>query len=100
MAKRTIEQWQTLFKQHEDSGKTAAQFCRENAVCAKYFAKRKKDLGWNTDSQNKPKLMKLLKPALSHSLREVELRHRELHLHLNSDVSPEWLAQLMKSLAS
>ncbi|MBT0587740.1 hypothetical protein [Alteromonas oceanisediminis] len=47
--KRSTQQWQALFKQHDDSGIIAAQFCRENDLFLKYFAKRKKDLDWPTN---------------------------------------------------
>ena len=44
MVKRSIKQWRELFKQHDESGLTAAQFCRNNGLCPRYFSKRKKDL--------------------------------------------------------
>lgn len=50
MVKRSTQQWQALFKQHDDSGTRAAQFCRDNDLCPKYFAKRKKDLGWRSQA--------------------------------------------------
>ncbi|MBT0587982.1 IS66 family insertion sequence element accessory protein TnpA [Alteromonas oceanisediminis] len=62
MHRRTIEQWQTLFKQHDESGVTASQFCREQGLCPRYFSKRKRDLGWRNTRSTGPKLVKLTKP--------------------------------------
>ncbi len=50
MAKRTEQQWQVLFQQHDDSCLTAEQFCRNNKLCPKYFSLRRKQLtGGKTD---------------------------------------------------
>ena len=51
MVKRSIEQWQALFRQHNESGKLASEFCRDKGLCPKYFSKRKKDLGWQADKK-------------------------------------------------
>ena len=99
MVIRTTEQWQMLFKQHDKSGITAAQFCRENHLCPKYFAKRKKDLNWPTDKMLKSKLVKLRKPKQNVPLQIVTLQYGELKLHINDSVSPQWLAQVIKALA-
>lgn len=44
MNKRTVEQWRTLFIDHASSGLTAAAFCREKGLDAKYFSLRKRQL--------------------------------------------------------
>lgn len=44
---RSIEQWQALFKQHDESGLKASEFCRANKLCPRYFSKRKRDLAWS-----------------------------------------------------
>jgi hypothetical protein len=46
MIVRSIEQWQALSKQHDESGLKASEFCRKNKLCPRYFSKRKRDLGW------------------------------------------------------
>ena len=45
MIKRNEAQWRELFLQHEQSGLSAAVFCREQSLCPKYFSLRKKQLG-------------------------------------------------------
>ena len=99
MVIRTKEQWQNLFKQHHESGVTAAQFCRENDLCPKYFAKRKKDLEWSTSKTARPRLVKLKKPKQNSSQQALTLQCGEVKLTISDTVSPQWLAQVIKALA-
>jgi len=45
MIKRTEAQWRALFSRFDKSKQTAAAFCRENKLCARYFSLRRKQLG-------------------------------------------------------
>ncbi len=44
MKRRTKEQWQELFAQHDTSDVLAAEFCQQNDLCPKYFSVRRKQL--------------------------------------------------------
>ena len=44
MTRRTPEQWQALFAEHQASGLTQAQFCKQRGLCPKYFGLRRKQL--------------------------------------------------------
>ena len=44
MAKRTEQHWRELFRQHDESGLTAAEFCMNNKLCSQYFSLRHKQL--------------------------------------------------------
>jgi hypothetical protein len=44
MTRRTQAEWCELIEQQRESGLTAAEFCRRNAVNAKYFSLRKQKL--------------------------------------------------------
>jgi len=44
MIKRSEFQWRELFQQQEQSGLSAAAFCREHSLNPKYFSLRKKQL--------------------------------------------------------
>ena len=44
MTRRTQADWHELIEQQRESGLTAAEFCRRNAVNAKYFSLRKQKL--------------------------------------------------------
>ena len=78
---------------------TAAQFCRENNLCPKYFAKRKKELNGPTDKRSKPTLVKLIKAKSNRALPTVTLEYGKMTLNISDTVSPQWLAQLAKALA-
>jgi len=45
MIKRTQAQWRALFTSFDQSGLSAAAFCKENKLCPKYFSLRRKQLG-------------------------------------------------------
>ena len=45
MARRSKAQWRALIETQQDSGLTAAEFCRQQAIDAKYFCLRKRQLG-------------------------------------------------------
>lgn len=44
--KRSVAQWHALFAAHDESGTTAAAFCRAHALCPRYFSLRRRALGW------------------------------------------------------
>lgn len=49
MGKRSEGEWRGLFEAQVRSGMTERGFCREQGLCAKYFGKRKKQLGWGVE---------------------------------------------------
>lgn len=72
MITRSVEQWEALFKQHDESGLNLSHFCRENNLCPKYFSKHKKDLSWfsgkltrNDRQTTSPKWVKLKRATAS-----------------------------------
>lgn len=44
MTRRSQSEWQTLIKQQQDSGLSAAEFCRQHDINQKYFSARKQQL--------------------------------------------------------
>jgi hypothetical protein len=48
MKKRTLEEWQALFKAQAASGLNQAQFCKEQGLCAKHYSLRKRQ--WLTET--------------------------------------------------
>ena len=53
MIRRGKEQWLALFEDHRRSGQSAAAFCKDNSLCAKYFSLRQRQL-----NVTKPKAIK------------------------------------------
>ena len=94
--KRSDEQWQTLFKRHEESRLSAAQFCRENKLCPKYFSLRKKQLL----SEAPGKQPNVFVPAkVSQPMQnEIKLTVGTVTIILPTTVAAQWLADFLKRL--
>ena len=75
MAKRSKSEWHSLFEEHDASGLSAAAFCRERGVDAKYFSVRKRQLTANSLTsfvEVKPSVDELAHPT-SVSLRIIDM---------------------------
>ena len=102
MAKRTEEQWRALFQQHDESGLTAAAFCRNNKLCPKYFSLRRKHLsGDETEVSSSPlpfvpARLPAKPPAQDKGL--ITLKYQSCQLQLPVSVNEKWLAGLVKAL--
>ena len=99
MAKRTEEQWRTLFQQHDESGLTAAQFCRDNKLCPKYFSLRRKQLAG--DKVGVSPLQQPFVPARLPTKDKglITLKYQSCQLQVPLSVNEKWLAGLLKALA-
>ena len=97
MVRRSKSEWFELFEAHEQSGLTAAEFCRQHQLCAKYFSLRKQQLGWPTKPANAllPVVIESEKVRVPDSLR---LTLGDIALSIPGDVSPAWVSQLIKAL--
>lgn len=96
--KRTPEQWQILFEEHQASGLTAAEFCRRNDIHPKTFSAHKAP--WN----KRPKASTFLKIDTQTSIpTESTLSPIQLsigRLTLPATTEPYWLGQLLKGYQS
>ena len=102
MAKRTEEEWQALFQQHSESGLTAAQFCRNNKLCPKYFSLRRKQL-LSDKTQVQPSALpfvpaRLPSTSIVHDKSLITLKYQSCQLQLPASVNEKWLAGLVKAL--
>ena len=71
--RRSAARWRALFAAHDVSGLSAAAFCREHALCPKYFSLRRRQLGWQSVAM--PTLESIPEPRTSLTLRE---QHRDI----------------------
>lgn len=94
MGRRTSEQWQALLTEHTQSGLTVAAFCRQHGINQKYFYLRRKQLSVSTKSAFIPV------SVVAQPRTEMQLDYREASLQLPPDVSPQWLASLMRNLSA
>ena len=108
MVLRSKKQWLDLFDKHEVSGLTAAAFCRDEGLCARYFSKRKKDLGWRGSvpikklkKQNRVKSKPssdFIKVSVSKPSDSFSLEYGDLKLSWNQLPPTDWLSNFIKSL--
>ena len=100
MQRRTQQEWLSLFQQHEQSGLTAAEFCRERHLNAKYFSKRKWDLNWKAKSSESAKaFVQVNRTEVSPSPASIQLTLGQTQLQLPQTIAPNWVAMLIKALA-
>ncbi len=99
---RSKEQWMDLFKQHEASGLTMAEFCRRNDLSKKYFSLRRKQLGFKATEQKPVKKRvksDFIKVSVKNSTEStMTLELGELKLNFNELPPTNWLADLVKTL--
>ena len=108
MVLRSKQQWLDLFDKHEASGLTAAAFCRDEGLCARYFSKRKKDLGWRGSvpikKLKKHKVVKskpssdFIQVSVSKSVAGLSIQYGELRLCWEQLPPSDWLCELIKQL--
>jgi len=101
MNKRSAGQWQALFNSHQDSGLSAAAFCRQHKLCPKYFSLRKKQLHWhpaNNNQQAIPSTAWLPVRTAASASAGIEVHWHSVQLRLPTSVPSTWLAELIKGL--
>ena len=92
MAKRSKEEWQELIAEQAQSGLSAATFCRERGVNAKYFCLRRKQLSRPAVSAFVP--VQLPSPSGD----DIRLDWQGMGVRLPASTSPQWVAEFIKQL--
>lgn len=102
MVIRSEAQWLELFKKHEASGLSAAQFCRNEKLCTRYFSKRKRQLDWSARKQVKTPAKKpsadFIQVSVSKFKGDLSLELGGLKLSFNELPPTTWLVSLVKAL--
>lgn len=100
MIKRTPDEWHALFAAHDESGLSAAAFCREHRLCPKYFSLRRRQLSEGHTSPTTSKgafaPVSMATPANGVMI-EIHLAS-DVQLHVPLAVSPQWLGALLQQL--
>jgi len=76
MAKRSKSEWYSLFEEHDASGLSAAEFCRQRSIDAKYFSLRKRQLTADSPAsfiQVKPVVSRPADPVSEVTLRIIDI---------------------------
>jgi hypothetical protein len=102
MARYTRDQWLAFFSEHKASDLTAAEFCRQRNLNAKYFSCRKKQLLEN-DSQQTSATRSTSAFATarvaSTVATQIKIQHHSVEVFLPSSLSPQWVASFVKALS-
>ncbi len=96
MVKRSKEQWQALIDEQSSSGQSAAEFCKERGINDGYFSTVKYKL--KKAKQTSPKFVQVTSRASIHE--SVLLEYKGIKIRLPQSADPDWLASLLRSLAS
>jgi hypothetical protein len=97
MKRRNKQQWQEIINTQQQSGLSAAQFCRNERIDQKYFSTRKRQL--LKESKNTTALFTRVK--INHSTGQdiaIEYQYKNSTIKFNQFPKTKWLSELMRSL--
>jgi hypothetical protein len=94
--RRTEQEWRQLFSRQEQSGLSAAQFCRENNLCNKHFSKRRKEL--QGESKGSSKTFVPVQVARPQAVDFLHIRYGRVEIQLPCTMDVNWLAALVQQL--
>lgn len=93
---RSRDEWKALIEKQLESGLSAAEFCRQQQINAKYFSKRKTE---HMHLANKPEapsaFVKIQPPVLATQSVGIHLHYKNTRLQIPSRVGSAWLADLL-----
>ena len=95
---RSKEQWFELFKAHEQSGFSLAEFCRRKNLNKKYFSLRRQQLAFKVNQQ-KPLAKDFIKVSVKTSPASgLSLTHGKVELNWQELPPAHWLSDFIKTL--
>ncbi len=96
MKRRTQAEWLALFEQHRSSGLSIKAFCQKHQLNPNYFSKRRGELQ-SINPVEKDSSFVQLQPGVPGSA-PTAVTIGCVQLKFSAQVSPEWLAALVKAL--
>lgn len=93
MLRKTDADWARIIEAQASSGLSAAEFCRQKELDAKYFSLRKKRYLQQAQPQPFIEARVLPRPEMP-----IKLRWREMELVLPQSCDAHWLSALMRGL--
>lgn len=101
MGRKQTKNWPSLISQQQQSGLTVAEFCREHKLTRSNFYHQLAQLKLSTQTNiSPPAFIKLTSsPVSTSSANKLRLNYHQVFIDLPHDVSAQWLAQLLRSLA-
>ncbi|MFV1985290.1 MAG: hypothetical protein ACC657_17210 [Thiohalomonadales bacterium] len=99
MSLRSPADWQILITEHQQSGQSAAEFCREHKLCSKNFNKRRKELLLKTTTQNTSSFVPVTM-STQNQVPMLECHTDRTVIKIPLSVSATWLAAFIQQLQS
>ena len=97
MKRRSKKQWQAIISKQQQSGMSAAQFCRSEKINQKYFSTRKIQLLKESKTTSAFTKVKVSQVPIQNNI--FEFQHSNSTLKFNQLPDAKWLSQLMSSLS-
>ena len=99
MKQKTEAEWASIIQAQEQSGLKASVFCREHQLDPAYFSQRKKRY-LQQQSSSLPLFSPFVVAKVSHTtMATIKLHWQSVNLELPVQISPLWLADVMRGLA-
>lgn len=96
---RSRDQWLAIFEQQQQSGMTAIDFCKANAINIQTFYARRSDIRLQTQRSGFVKVKrKVTTIEQICSERGITLRTSNVQLALPADIDATWLATFVNAL--
>lgn len=97
MKRRSKEQWQEIIAKQEQSGLSAAQFCRNENIEQKYFSTRKRRM-IKESKITSPVFTKIQIKQANRQEFVFEYQHQNSTIKFNQFPNTKWLSELIRSL--
>ncbi len=93
---RNTEDWKLLIEAQPGSGLSAAAFCREQQINAKYFSKRKTEIMRLVDQPEMTSaFVKIQQPVQITQSPTIQLHYKDVRLQIPSSIDSAWLANFL-----
>lgn len=103
MAKRKYrnrDEWKALIEAQMESGLSAAKFCSQQQINAKYFSKRKTQTIRLADKPELASAFVKIQPAVQTTQSTaIHLHYKNTHVQIPSSIAPAWLADFLGLLS-
>ena len=100
--RREVQDWLNLFEQQKQSGLTAVEFCRQQQINVQTYYTRRRDIRLQRTSSKFVQVKREVTKIESYSEAmgdDLVLQLGNAQLNVPTNMSPHWVATVMKALA-
>ncbi|QJR79740.1 IS66 family insertion sequence element accessory protein TnpB [Alteromonas pelagimontana] len=99
--RRSKDEWRSIFKQQEQSGLTAVEFCRQECINLQTYYTRRRDIQLHQCHSNFIRVKRdvtTVESRMEDVPHALTLKHGGSQLSVPVNTNPHWVATLMKAL--